>query len=64
MSTEGQLAELEKQHRDLDSAIAEESSLVSGDDVKIAKLKRRKLLLKDQIEQLKVVETVSGDTLH
>ena len=53
MSTQMQLAELEKRHRALEAEIAEALAHPSTDDLKIAELKRRKLLVKDQIARLR-----------
>ena len=52
MSTQMQLAELEKRHRALEAEIAEALAHPSTDDLKIAELKRRKLLVKDEIARL------------
>ena len=46
------LALLRTEHRDLDSAIAALGSLESQDQLQIARLKKRKLLLKDQIAMI------------
>lgn len=43
------LAHLRIEHRDLDAAIAALSGADSGDQLQIARLKKRKLKLKDQI---------------
>lgn len=43
------LAHLRTEHRDLDAAIAALSGASSGDQLQIARLKKRKLKLKDQI---------------
>ena len=43
------LANLRTEHRDLDAAIAALSGAGSGDQLQIARLKKRKLKLKDQI---------------
>jgi hypothetical protein len=53
MTTEVHLVELERQHKALEHEIAEALAHSSTDDLKIAELKRRKLLLKDQIERLR-----------
>ena len=53
MTTKARLAELERQHKALEDEIAEALSHSSTDDFKIAELKRRKLLLKDEIERLR-----------
>ncbi|MGD0421547.1 MAG: DUF465 domain-containing protein [Xanthobacteraceae bacterium] len=47
------LAELERQHKALEDEIAEALAHSSTDDLKIAGLKRRKLVLKDEIERLR-----------
>jgi hypothetical protein len=43
---------LRVEHRDLDEAIARFESDASRDELQVRRLKRRKLLLKDQIAQL------------
>jgi hypothetical protein len=43
------LAHLRTEHRDLDAAIAALSGAGSGDQLQLARLKKRKLKLKDQI---------------
>jgi hypothetical protein len=52
MSLQSHLAELEKRHRALEAEIADALAHPSTDDLKIAELKRRKLLLKDRIARL------------
>jgi hypothetical protein len=47
-----QLAELRLQHRDLDTAIAQLQSDIANDELTIKRLKKRKLMLKDQIARL------------
>jgi hypothetical protein len=51
MTIKERLAELEMQHKALEHEIAE--ALGQFDDLKIKELKRRKLLLKDEIERLR-----------
>ncbi|MFC3098465.1 MULTISPECIES: YdcH family protein [Alteraurantiacibacter] len=46
------LTQLKVEHRDLDAAIAALSETGSGDQLQIARLKKRKLALKDQIALL------------
>lgn len=46
------LAELRQEHRDLDEAIAALVATGQGDALQIQRLKKRKLLLKDQIRQI------------
>ena len=47
---DGELEALRAEHRHLDERIRELSSEPVGDQLEIARLKRRKLLLKDQIQ--------------
>jgi hypothetical protein len=46
------LAALRSEHRDLDSAIDALSALTASDDIQLARLKKRKLRLKDEIKLL------------
>ncbi len=46
---------LEIEHRDLDEAIVRLADLPSRDDLLVTRLKKRKLQLKDQILQLKML---------
>jgi hypothetical protein len=43
------LAHMRTEHRDLDAAIAALSTAGAGDQLQLARLKKRKLRLKDQI---------------
>ena len=52
MSVQSHLAELERRHETLENQIAEAQARPSRDDLTIADLKRRKLLLKDEITRL------------
>ena len=47
------LAELETEHRDLDDVIARISEDRPFDQLQVQRLKKRKLLLKDQIERIR-----------
>lgn len=47
-----QLTELMNEHRDLDAIIAQMTDEAQFDQIKIQRLKKRKLALKDQITQL------------
>lgn len=47
------LAHLRTEHRDLDDVIARISEEAPFDQLQIQRLKKRKLILKDQISQLK-----------
>ena len=47
-----ELEELRSEHRDLDDVIARLAERVPFDQLRLQRLKKRKLLLKDQIAQL------------
>jgi hypothetical protein len=53
MAIEAHLVELEKRHQSLDQEISEALAHPSGDDLKIAELKRRKWHVKDEIARLR-----------
>ncbi|HRE21939.1 MAG TPA: DUF465 domain-containing protein [Rhabdaerophilum sp.] len=53
MSMTAHIAELERKHQALDRKIADELALPAKDSVKIAALKRQKLILKDEISRLR-----------
>ena len=53
MTVKERLAELERQHKALEHEISEALAHSSPDDLKITELKRRKLMLKDEIERLR-----------
>lgn len=53
MTINAHLAELERQHKTLEHEIAEVLANSSIDDLKITELKRRKLILKDEIERVR-----------
>jgi hypothetical protein len=46
------LVELKQEHRDLDAAIARLQADIDADELAVKRLKKRKLLLKDQIARL------------
>lgn len=46
------LAELRMEHRDLDAAIEQLATVLGRDELQLTRLKKRKLLLKDQIARL------------
>ena len=56
MSLQSHLAELERKHRALEDEIAEAMTHPSTDDLKLAELKRRKLLVKDEIQRIRIGE--------
>ena len=53
MTIKAHLADLERQHKALEQEIAEAIAHSSTDDLKIAELKRRKLIVKDEIERVR-----------
>jgi len=53
MSMQAHLAELERRHQALQREIEKEEALPGSDVLKLHELKRRKLLLKDEISKLK-----------
>ncbi len=58
MALQAHLAELERKHRVLESELHEALVHPSTDDLRIAELKRRKLLVRDQIQKLKTHDSV------
>ncbi|TMJ12236.1 MAG: DUF465 domain-containing protein [Alphaproteobacteria bacterium] len=52
MSMASRLVRLRMEHRDLDSAIEALRALAAPDQLQLARLKKRKLLLRDEIAQL------------
>jgi hypothetical protein len=61
MAIQAHLVELERKHRVLESELHDALLHLSTDDLQIAELKRRKLLVKDEIERLRIS---TGETLH
>ena len=53
MSMQSHLAELEKKHQLLEAEITDCLAHPATDDLRIVELKRRKLLVKDEIERLR-----------
>ncbi len=53
MALENHLVELERRHDALDREIAKELIRPSADELRLAELKRKKLLLKDEIAKLR-----------
>jgi hypothetical protein len=53
MSMQSNLAELEERHRALDNELRECLTHPAVDDLKVVELKRKKLMLKDEIERLR-----------
>jgi hypothetical protein len=50
--SDAELEALRAEHRELDQRIADLTREVGGDQLEIARLKKRKLLLKDQIQRI------------
>jgi len=61
MSLQAHLSELERRHEALEREIQIENIHPSSSELKIAEMKRKKLLLKDEIERLRLE---SKQTLH
>lgn len=61
MAIEAHLVELERKHRNLENELHEALRHLSTDDSRIVELKRRKLVLKDEIERIKLAK---GATVH
>src|SRR5689334_6754498 len=61
MALQAHLVELERKHKLLENELHEALVHLSTDDLQIAELKRRKLMVKDQIERLK---HATDETLH
>ncbi len=59
MSMQSHLAELEKKHQALEQEINDCLTHPAVDDLKIVELKRKKLLVKDEIERLRHNGSVS-----
>jgi hypothetical protein len=53
MSMQSHLAELQKRHQALEDEISDCLAHHAVDDLRIVELKRRKLLVKDEIERLR-----------
>jgi hypothetical protein len=61
MAIQAHLVELERKHKLLESELHEALLHLSTDDLEIVELKRRKLMVKDQIERLK---QTAEETVH
>lgn len=53
MTIESHLSQLQRKHLALETALAEAVQHLSVDDLEISELKRRKLVIKDEIEKLR-----------
>jgi hypothetical protein len=61
MAIQAHLAELERKHRVLEGELHDALLHLSTDDLRIVELKRRKLMVKDEIERLKLS---TAETIH
>ena len=61
MALQAHLVELERKHKVLESELHEALVHLSTDDLRIVELKRRKLILRDQIARLK---SETSGTVH
>src|SRR5437660_10947947 len=61
MAIQAHLVELERKHKILESELHDALLHLSTDDLEIVKLKRQKLMVKDQIERLR---HTALDTVH
>jgi hypothetical protein len=61
MALQAHLVELERKHKSLENELHDALIHLSTDDLLIAELKRRKLLVKDQIERIR---HSADQTLH
>ena len=61
MALQAHLVELERKHKLLESELHEALLHLSTDDLEIVELKRRKLMVKDQIERLR---HTAEETVH
>lgn len=59
MSLQNHLTELERRHHALDRELEKERIHPAPDEIRVSELKRRKLLLKDEIAKLR-----GDNTLH
>ena len=61
MAIQAHLVELERKHKLLESELHEALLHLSTDDLEIVELKRKKLMVKDQIERLR---QTAEETVH
>lgn len=60
MALQAHLVELERKHKVLESELHDALLHLSTDDLRIVELKRRKLMVKDEIERIRQ----TSNTLH
>ena len=61
MALQAHLVELERKHRVLEDELHDALVHLSTDDLRIVELKRRKLMVRDEIQRLK---STSNSTVH
>lgn len=61
MAVQAHLVELERKHKHLENELHDALVHLSTDDLRIVELKRKKLMLRDEIERLR---HVVSDTVH
>ncbi|MGN6115432.1 MAG: YdcH family protein [Nitrobacter sp.] len=61
MAIQAHLVELERKHRILEDELHDALLHLSTDDLRIVELKRRKLMVKDEIERLR---QSTSETIH
>jgi hypothetical protein len=57
MSLQGHIVELQRRHEALEKEIAQEQLHPNADETRLLELKRKKLLIKDELAKLKISET-------
>ncbi|GLI94317.1 DUF465 domain-containing protein [Methylocystis echinoides] len=57
MSLQGHIVELQRRHEALEKEIAQEQLHPNADEARLLELKRKKLLIKDELAKLKISET-------
>lgn len=62
MSLQNHLVELERRHQSLERQIQSEHLHPAADELRVAELKRKKLLLKDEIEKLR--QNMGNRSIH
>jgi len=64
MSLMTHLSELERKHQALDEKLHDELARPAKNDREIAALKRKKLLIKDEITRIRATRITPGATMH
>lgn len=58
MSLQGHVVELQRRHEALEKELEQERLRPTRDDMRVFELKKKKLLIKDELSKLKEVETL------